>query len=80
MTFLEQHAVPTPQTWVLRDRQAALAVAEEQLGGGPESVSHFGLQGEGLTGKSGFFWFAQVRCFLFAAVCQCGEVITRCCP
>lgn len=48
--LLQQHAVPTPQTWVLRDRQQALAIAEEQLRAGHQLISKpiFGSQGEGI--------------------------------
>lgn len=48
--LLQQHAIPTPQTWVLRDRQQALAIAEEQLRAGHQLISKpiFGSQGEGI--------------------------------
>jgi RimK family alpha-L-glutamate ligase len=62
--LLQQHAVPTPQTWVLRDRQAALAVAEEQLRAGHQLISKpiFGSQGEGirrLEKMTDLFWLAH---------------------
>ena len=48
--LLQQHAVPTPQTWVLRDRHQALSIAEEQLRLGHQLISKpiFGSQGEGI--------------------------------
>jgi len=48
--LLQQHSVPTPQTWVLRDRHQALAIAEEQLRAGHQLISKpiFGSQGEGI--------------------------------
>ncbi len=48
--LLQQHAVSTPQTWVLRDRQQALVIAEEQLKAGHQLISKpiFGSQGEGI--------------------------------
>ncbi len=48
--LLQQHALPTPQTWVLRDRQQAITIAEEQLRAGYQLISKpiFGSQGEGI--------------------------------
>lgn len=48
--LLQQRSVPTPQTWVLRDRHHALAIAEEQLRLGYQLISKpiFGSQGEGI--------------------------------
>jgi len=48
--LLQQHSVPTPQTWVLRDRHQALAIAEDQLRAGHQLISKpiFGSQGEGI--------------------------------
>ena len=48
--LLQQYSVPTPQTWVLRDRHQALAIAEEQLRAGHQLISKpiFGSQGEGI--------------------------------
>lgn len=48
--LLQQHAVRTPPTWVLKDRHQALAIAEEQLKAGHQLISKpiFGSQGEGI--------------------------------
>lgn len=50
-SFLLQNAgLPTPMTWVLRDRDQALAIAEQELSGGHFLISKplFGSQGEGI--------------------------------
>lgn len=50
-SFLLQYAgLPTPMTWVLRDREQALAIAEQELSGGHYLISKplFGSQGEGI--------------------------------
>jgi len=50
-SFLLQHGgLPTAMTWVLRDRDAALAIAEQQLRAGYYLISKplFGSQGEGI--------------------------------
>lgn len=50
-SFLLHHAgLPTPPTWVLRDRDAALAIAEQELAAGSMLISKplFGSQGEGI--------------------------------
>ena len=62
--LLQQHAVPTPQTWVLRDRQQALAIAEEQLRAGHQLISKpiFGSQGEGIRRiekMTDLFWLSH---------------------
>ena len=62
--LLQQHAVPTPPTWVLRDRQQAVAIAEEQLKAGHQLISKpiFGSQGEGIRRiekLSDLFWLAH---------------------
>ncbi|OQK15655.1 alpha-L-glutamate ligase [Methyloprofundus sedimenti] len=64
--LLQQHAVPTPQTWVLRDRQQALAIAEEQLRAGHQLISKpvFGSQGEGIRRiekMTDLFWLTHSR-------------------
>lgn len=48
--LLKQAGLPTPLTWVLRDREAALAIAEQQLHQGHFLISKplFGSQGEGI--------------------------------
>lgn len=48
--LLQQYFVPTPQTWVLRDRRQAIEIAEEQLRAGHQLISKpiFGSQGEGI--------------------------------
>jgi len=62
--LLQQHNVPTPQTWVLRDRRQALAIAEEQLRLGYQLISKpiFGSQGEGIRRiekMSDLFWLTH---------------------
>lgn len=48
--LLKQAGLPTPLTWMLRDREAALAIAEQQLHQGHFLISKplFGSQGEGI--------------------------------
>ncbi|MCK4492633.1 MAG: RimK family alpha-L-glutamate ligase [Methylococcales bacterium] len=48
--LLKKAGVPTPDTWVLRDRDMALTIAEQQLAQGNYLISKpvFGSQGEGL--------------------------------
>ncbi|BBL72280.1 ATP-grasp domain-containing protein [Methylogaea oryzae] len=48
--LLRRAGVPTPPTWVLRDREHALAVVEKELRAGNQLVTKplFGSQGEGL--------------------------------
>ena len=51
-SFLLHHAgLPTPQTWVLRDRDEALRIAETELKQGNLLISKplFGSQGEGIS-------------------------------
>lgn len=62
--LLHQHAIPTPQTWVLRDRQQALVIAEAQLQAGQQLISKplFGSQGEGIRRiekLSDLFWLTH---------------------
>lgn len=62
--LLQQHAIPTPQTWVLRDRQQALVIAEAQLLAGQQLISKpiFGSQGEGIRRiekLSDLFWLTH---------------------
>ena len=50
-SFLLQNAgIPTPMTWVLRDREQALSIAGQQLAAGHYLISKplFGSQGEGI--------------------------------
>ncbi len=50
-SFLLKNAeLPTPMTWVLREREAALVIAEQELKQGQRLISKplFGSQGEGL--------------------------------
>ncbi|AEG00670.1 alpha-L-glutamate ligase, RimK family [Methylomonas methanica MC09] len=77
-SFLLQHAgISTPKTWVLRDRELALAVAERELAAGHYLISKplFGSQGEGirriekstdllwLTGSHGIYYLQRfVEC------------------
>jgi RimK family alpha-L-glutamate ligase len=48
--LLQQAGLPTPKTWVLRERDEALCVAEEELKAGRFLISKplFGSQGEGI--------------------------------
>lgn len=48
--LLQQAGLPTPMTWVLRDREQALAIAEQELAAGYLLISKplFGSQGEGI--------------------------------
>jgi RimK family alpha-L-glutamate ligase len=48
--LLQQHGLPTPATWVLRDRTKALEIAEQELCLGYQLISKpiFGSQGEGI--------------------------------
>ncbi len=48
--LLQQAGLPTPQTWVLRDREQALAIAGQELNAGHYLISKplFGSQGEGI--------------------------------
>jgi len=61
-SFLLHHAgLPTPPTWVLRDREQALAIAEDELNQGHFVISKplFGSQGEGirrLEKMTDLFW------------------------
>jgi RimK family alpha-L-glutamate ligase len=64
-SFLLQHAgLPTPLTWVLRDREQALSIAESQLKKGHLLISKplFGSQGEGirrLEKMTDLFWLTS---------------------
>jgi RimK family alpha-L-glutamate ligase len=66
-SFLLHHAgLPTPLTWVLRDRTAALALAEQELSNGHLLISKplFGSQGEGirrLEKMTDLFWLTASR-------------------
>ena len=62
--LLQQHKLPTPQTWVLRDRAKALEIAERELKQGHPLISKpiFGSQGEGIRRIekiSDLFWLAH---------------------
>lgn len=62
--LLQQAKVPTPQTWVLRDRDVALNIAEEQLSQGKQLISKpiFGSQGEGIRRiekKTDLLWLSH---------------------
>ena len=48
--LLQQAGLPTPLTWVLREREQALAIAEQELYAGHYLISKpvFGSQGEGI--------------------------------
>lgn len=62
--LLHQQHLPTPQTWVLRDRAEALAIAESELSQGHQLISKpiFGSQGEGIRRiekLTDLFWLAH---------------------
>jgi len=71
--LLHNAGLPTPLTWVLRDRDEALRIAEQELAAGHLLISKplFGSQGEGirriekmtdlfwLTGSSGVYYLQQ---------------------
>lgn len=76
--LLRQNGLPTPPTWVLRDRKEALAIAECELAQGRMIISKplFGSQGEGvrriekmldlfwLTGSRGIYYLQRfVDCY-----------------
>jgi len=64
-SFLLQNAgIPTPVTWVLRDQEEAIAVAEEELAAGHFLISKplFGSQGEGIRRiekSTDLFWLTS---------------------
>lgn len=75
--LLQRSGISTPQTWVLRDREQALAIAEHELAAGHYLISKplFGSQGEGirriekstdlmwLTGSHGIYYLQRfVEC------------------
>lgn len=75
--LLQHHRIPTPPTWVLRDREDALALVEQELKNGQMVISKplFGSQGEGirrlekmtdllwLTGSQGVYYLQRfVEC------------------
>jgi RimK family alpha-L-glutamate ligase len=64
--LLYQAGLPTPLTWVLRNRQHALAIAKEELQNGQFIISKplFGSQGEGvrrLEKMSDLLWLSSSR-------------------
>ena len=64
--LLHRAGLPTPPTWVLRDREEALSVAEAELKQGYHLISKplFGSQGEGirrLEKMTDLFWLADSR-------------------
>lgn len=76
--LLRQNGLPTPPTWVLRDRKEALGIAEHELSQGHMIISKplFGSQGEGvrriekmldlfwLTGSRGIYYLQRfVECY-----------------
>jgi len=61
--LLHNAGLPTPLTWVLRDREQALAIAENELNNGHLLISKplFGSQGEGIRRiekMTDLFWLA----------------------
>jgi len=64
--LLRQNGLPTPPTWVLRDRKEALAIAEHELAQGNMIISKplFGSQGEGvrrIEKMLDLFWLTSSR-------------------
>lgn len=64
--LLHQNGLPTPPTWVLRDRKEALAIAEHELAQGHMVISKplFGSQGEGvrrIEKMLDLFWLTGTR-------------------
>lgn len=62
--LLHNAGLPTPMTWVLRDRDEALAVAEQELNAGHYLISKplFGSQGEGIRRiekSTDLFWLTS---------------------
>ncbi len=62
--LLQQAKLPTPQTWVLRDRVEALKIAEQELAQGHQLISKpiFGSQGEGIRRiekKTDLLWLSH---------------------
>lgn len=71
--LLQQAGIPTPPTWVLRNREEALVIAEKELQNGKPIMSKplFGSQGEGirrydklidliwLTGSNGIYYLQR---------------------
>jgi tetrahydromethanopterin:alpha-L-glutamate ligase len=62
--LLQAYGIPTPPTWVVRDRSEALAIAEKELKKGYRLISKplFGSQGEGLRlieKMTDLFWLAS---------------------
>lgn len=62
--LLQQANLPTPETWVLRDRDVALQIAEQQLNQGHQLISKpiFGSQGEGIRRiekKTDLLWLSH---------------------
>lgn len=64
-SFLLHHAgLPTPATWIVRNQQQALAIAQQQLAQGHQLISKplFGSQGEGirrLEKSTDLFWLTS---------------------
>ncbi len=64
--LLKQAGLPTPPTWVVRDRTEAVAIAEHQLQSGYKLVTKplFGSQGEGIRRiekMTDLFWLASSK-------------------
>jgi len=62
--LLKQAGLPTPPTWVMRDRSKAIAIAEHELQNGHQIVTKplFGSQGEGIRRiekMTDLFWLAS---------------------
>ncbi len=62
--LLKQAGLPTPPTWVMRDRSQAVAIAEHELQKGHQIVTKplFGSQGEGIRRiekMTDLFWLAS---------------------
>lgn len=77
--LLARAGIPTPPTWVVRDRQQALAIAEAELCRGYKVVTKplFGSQGEGLRRfekMTDLFWLTPAHgIFYMQRFIDCGE-------
>jgi RimK family alpha-L-glutamate ligase len=77
--LLTQAGLPTPPTWVMRDRSQALAIAENELCKGHQLLSKplFGSQGEGIRRiekMTDLFWLASSHgIYYLQRFVDCGE-------
>jgi RimK family alpha-L-glutamate ligase len=77
--LLKQSGLPTPPTWVVRDRSQALAIAENELRNGHRLLTKplFGSQGEGIRRiekMTDLFWLASSHgIYYLQRFVDCGE-------